>query len=301
MWKPSRIFIIMALVYKDRVRQKASVTGTSNVTLGNPVASYIQFSNATLNNNSFPYAIVNDTQFEVGIGTYASPVSSSTTYGVLYRNTVLSNSNGDTSFINFSGALADVFITNASELSVLVSSQPVNATLKLIKWTGSQYELIDPVQDSPTLGASINSSIMFYNSSTTNYQADENLKFYPGATPELYINGVLQATAKSFKIKHPIKPDKFLLHGCLEGPEFGMYQRGKINTRYTCEIILPEYFTKLSNDYTVHITSNSFMPYKVIKKEKSFIIKNLIPTIKPVSFNFIIIGSRTDVKFELEA
>jgi hypothetical protein len=291
----------MALVYKDRVRQKASVTGTSNVTLGNPVASYIQFSNATLNNNSFPYAIVNDTQFEVGIGTYASPVSSSTTYGVLYRNTVLSNSNGDTSFINFSGNLGDAFITNASELSVLVSSQPVNATLKLIKWTGSQYELIDPVQDSSTLGASINSSIMFYNSSTTNYQADENLKFYPGATPELFINGVLQATAKAFKIKHPVKPGKFLIHGCLEGPEFGIYQRGEILTRFKSEIILPEYFTKISKNYTVNVTSNSCMPFRVIKKEKSFVIKNFLPTLNLIKYDFLIIGSRTDTEFELEA
>jgi len=79
----------MALVYKDRVRQKASASGTGFVILSTPVASYIQFSNASLSNNSFPYAIVNDTQFEVGIGTYDSPISSGTTYGVLYRNTVL--------------------------------------------------------------------------------------------------------------------------------------------------------------------------------------------------------------------
>ena len=291
----------MALVYKDRVRQKASASGTGSVILGNPVASYIQFSNASLSNNPFPYAIVNDTQFEVGIGTYDSPISSGTTYGVLFRNTVLSNSSGDTSFINFSGNSGDVFITNASELSVLVSSQPVNATLKLIKWTGSQYELIDPVQDSSTLGASINSSIMFYNSSTTNYQADANLKFYPGATPELFINGVLQATAKAFKIKHPVKPGKFLIHGCLEGPEFGIYQRGEILTRFKSEIILPEYFTKISKNYTVNVTSNSYMPFRVIKKEKSFVIKNFLPTLNLIKYDFLIIGSRTDTEFELEA
>ena len=291
----------MALIYKDRVRQKATPSGTGNVLLGTPVSSYTQFLNANLSNNSFPYAIVNDTQYEVGVGTFTSPGDSSTTYGILNRNLVLSNSEGTTSLINFSGNLADVFITNASELSVLVSSQPTPSTFKLIKWTGNQYELIDPIENGPALGASIDSSVMFYNSSTTNYQADEDLKFFPGATPELYINGVIQATAKAFKIKHPIKPGKFLIHGCLEGPEFGIYQRGEVFTNFKTEIILPEYFTKISQNYTVHVSSNSFIPFKTIKNENSFIIKNLIPTFKSIKYDYLIIGTRTDTEFTLEA
>lgn len=291
----------MALVYKDRIRQKASPAGTGNVTLALPVASYTQFSNAGLGANTFPYGIVNDTQYEVGIGAYLSPGDSGTPYGVVVRNTVLSNSNGDTSFINFNGNTADVFITNASELSVLVSSQPTPASFHLIKWTGSQFELIDPIQNGPTLGASINSSIMFYNSSTTNYQADPELKYFPGNTPQLYINGVVQATAKAFKIEHPLKKGKYLIHGCLEGPEYGIYQRGEVFVRYATEIKLPEYFHKISEHYTVSVSSESYMPYKVIQKNSSFFIKNLLPCIKPIKYNFLIIGSRTDTQFFLES
>ena len=291
----------MALIYRDRVRQKATPSGSGNVTITLPVDSYIQFQNASIGANSFPYCIVNSTQFEVGLGTYINPADSGTPYGVVVRVTVLSNSNGDTSFISFNGSTADVFITNASELSVLVSAQPTPAAFHLIKWTGSQYELIEPIQNGTALGATIDSSVMFYDSTTTNYQADPDLKFYPGNTPELYINGVVQATAKAFKIKHPIKKDKFLIHGCLEGPEFGVYQRGVLKTRYCAEIVLPDYFLAISENYTISVTSNSFMPYKVTKNNRSFSIKNLTPSIRPIEYNYLVVGSRTDTKFKLES
>ena len=32
---------------------------------------------------------------------------------------------------------------------------------------------------------------------------------------------------KTFIIDHPIDKNKYLVHGCLEGPEFGVYYRGK--------------------------------------------------------------------------
>jgi hypothetical protein len=291
----------MALVYKDRIRQKASPAGTGNVTLTNPVDSYVQFQNASLGADTFPYAIVNGTQFEVGIGAYIDPGTSGSPYGVVTRNTVLSNSSGTTSLINFNGNTADVFITNASELSVLVSAQPTPAAFHLIKWTGSQYELIEPIQNGSALGGTIDSSVMFYDSTTTNYQADPDLKFYPGNTPELFVNGVIQATAKAFKIKHPILKNKFLMHGCLEGPEYGMYQRGIIKTRWCAEIVLPDYFLKISENPTIAVTSNSFMSFKIVKMKNSFIIKNLIPSLKPIEYNYLIIGSRTDTKFSLES
>ncbi len=291
----------MALVYRDRIRQKSSASGTGNVTLTNPVDSYVQFQSANLGANTFPYAIVNGTQFEVGIGGYINPGDSGSPYGLVTRNTVLSNSSGTTSLINFNGNTADVFITNASELSVMVSAQPSPATFHLIKWTGSQYELIEPIQNGLVLGATINSSVMFYDSTTTNYQADPDLKFYPGDTPELFVNGVFQATAKAFKIKHPILKNKFLIHGCLEGPEYGMYQRGAIKTRWCAEIILPDYFLKISENPTITLTSSSFVPFKVVKKKNSFVVKSLIPSLKPIEYHYLIIGSRTDIKFSLES
>jgi hypothetical protein len=292
----------MSLIFRDRVRQKANPSGTGSVTLGASVATYKQFVNADLNNDSFPYAIVNTSQFEVGIGNYITPLASGTTYGVLNRNLVLSNSNNDTSFIAFNGSSADVIITNAAELSVLVSSQPAPATFKLIKWTGAQYELIDPIENFTSLGTSIDSSVMFFNATNTNFQADPKFQYYQGNVPELYLDGVFQATAKAFKIPHPTKPKVHLQHGCLEGPEYGIYLRGTASINYKTSIILPDYFTALtqSDSYTVSVSSNSFIPVKHKKEKNKVVFSLLFPTIKPIEIDFLIIDKRTDIDFKLE-
>jgi hypothetical protein len=68
------------------------------------------------------------------------------------------------------------------------------------------------------------------------------------------ISGALNATTKSFIIDHPTKAGKLLRHGSLEGPEFGVYVRGKLtNTRI---IELPEYWTGLvdADSITVDLT-----------------------------------------------
>jgi hypothetical protein len=292
----------MSLFYADRIKQNAFVTGTGLVTLAAPIASYNQFVNAGIGTNSFPYAIINSLQFEVGVGTYGTPADTGTTYGVIYRNLVFSVSTGDTNPVNFNGNPCIAFITNPSELSLLVSNQPSPNTNKIIKWTGSQYDLIDPIENGASLGTSINNSVMFYNASTTNYDADANLKFLPGSTPELYINGVLQAIAKAFKIPYPNKPEKFLQHGCLEGPEYGIYLRGTIKAKANSEIIFPDYFMALGDidNYTISISSNSFMPIKIEKLTDRVVFKLLFPTFKEIEIDYLILTNRTDLKLQLE-
>ena len=68
------------------------------------------------------------------------------------------------------------------------------------------------------------------------------------------INGALNAITKSFVIDHPTKPGKKLRYGSLEGPENGVYIRGKLTGNNIIE--LPEYWTKLvdSNSITVSLT-----------------------------------------------
>jgi hypothetical protein len=71
---------------------------------------------------------------------------------------------------------------------------------------------------------------------------------------DVTIVGTLYATAKSFKIDHPTKPGKKLVHGSLEGPENGVYVRGKTKSNI---IELPEYWTKLVDEdsITVQLTA----------------------------------------------
>jgi hypothetical protein len=62
--------------------------------------------------------------------------------------------------------------------------------------------------------------------------------------------------AKSFVIDHPNESNKFLVHACLEGPEAGVYYRGKaaIQNGESVVIKLPDYVENLAKNFTVHIT-----------------------------------------------
>ena len=59
----------------------------------------------------------------------------------------------------------------------------------------------------------------------------------------LSVNGGLAATIKSFVINHPTKPGKKLQYASLEGPENGVYVRGRLSNNNT--IRLPDYWSAL--------------------------------------------------------
>jgi hypothetical protein len=71
---------------------------------------------------------------------------------------------------------------------------------------------------------------------------------------KLEVNGSFAATTKSFVIKHPTKKGKKLRYGSLEGPENGVYVRGRITDSNTIE--LPDYWHKLvdKDSITVSLT-----------------------------------------------
>jgi hypothetical protein len=62
---------------------------------------------------------------------------------------------------------------------------------------------------------------------------------------------------KSFIIEHPLNAEKYLVHACLEGPEAGVYYRGKgeIIDNESVAIQLPDYVSKLASDFTIQVTS----------------------------------------------
>lgn len=69
----------------------------------------------------------------------------------------------------------------------------------------------------------------------------------------LQVNGSFAATTKSFVIDHPTKEGMKLRYGSLEGPENGVYIRGKC---YGYAILLPDYWIGLVDErsITVHLT-----------------------------------------------
>ena len=119
------------------------------------------------------------------------------------------------------------------------------------------------------------------------------------------VAGSIKAQTKSFKIQHPLDPNKYLEHGSLEGPEHGIYQRGRASGKGTVQVDLPDYFEALSeNEITVHITSRipsslyvleSNSKFFKVKRTKSNFLRN-----EYIEFDYFVIGERTDIKLVIE-
>ena len=119
----------------------------------------------------------------------------------------------------------------------------------------------------------------------------------------LVVNGHIKADTKSFDIPHPIKKNKRLVHGTLEGPEFGMYQRGTLKSNLTIEEIpLPAYWGKLVSDYTVSLTPHGNYNVWLVEKHKNmFEIKTNADAMNGAwSVEWIVIGRRNDYPLEVE-
>jgi hypothetical protein len=100
----------MALVFKDRVKETTTTTGSGTVTLAGASAGFQSFSVIGDANTTY-YTLVSGSDWEVGIGTYTS---SGTT---LSRDTVLESSNAG-SKITLAGT-SDVFCTYPAEKAVV--------------------------------------------------------------------------------------------------------------------------------------------------------------------------------------
>ena len=62
---------------------------------------------------------------------------------------------------------------------------------------------------------------------------------------------------KNFIIEHPSDASKLLIHSCLEGPETGVYYRGRseITNGSSVTIQLPEYVNGLAYNWTIHVAA----------------------------------------------
>ena len=115
----------MALVINDRVKVTSTTTGTGAFALAGAVTGFVTFVSGIGNSNTTYYAIFEQgtNNFEIGIGTVTDA-----TPDTLARTTVINNSLGNTSKINFSGTL-DVFCTLPASKSVYLDATgtPVGA------------------------------------------------------------------------------------------------------------------------------------------------------------------------------
>ena len=114
---------------------------------------------------------------------------------------------------------------------------------------------------------------------------------------KLEVNGSFAATTKSFVIKHPTKEGKKLRYGSLEGPENGVYIRGKTTSKV---IELPDYWTKLVDPDSISVQLTSIGSHQKLYVEKiennKVYISNENLLAKNINCFFYILAERADVE-----
>ena len=181
----------MALVLNDRVKETSTTQGTGTLNLAGASTGFITFVSGIGNSNTTYYAIheQGSNLFEVGIGTVIDA-----TPDTLARDTVLSNSAGTTSKINFNSggsSTLDVFCTLPASKAVVEESDgdvtlpadltvgallklPTNTANKILVADGTSFEEVDMSGDATiasggalTLANSGVSAASYTNSSIT--------------------------------------------------------------------------------------------------------------------------------------
>lgn len=112
----------MALVLNDRVKETSTTAGTGTLDLAGAVSGFVTFVAGIGNSNTTYYCISEQgsSLFEVGLGTVTDAATDT-----LSRDTVITNSSGNTSKINFNSggsSTLDVFCT-------LPASKTIDMTL----------------------------------------------------------------------------------------------------------------------------------------------------------------------------
>lgn len=122
--------------------------------------------------------------------------------------------------------------------------------------------------------------------------SSNQFKWYAGTTNIATLTGAgaFSAVTKSFDIEHPTKEGMRLRYGSLEGPENGVYVRGKSEEK---TIELPDYWTGLVDEDTITVNLTAIGSGTIFVKE---IINNTVKiggTAK--EFFFTVFGERKDV------
>jgi hypothetical protein len=180
---------------------------------------------------------------------------------------------------NFYQGLNAIAIGNNAGVSSQASNSIVlNASGNQLNGANSGF-YVKPIR---TTSTTTQSGVLFWNASTAEIQSI--------------------ATAKTFVINHPTKPDNYLVHACLEGPEAGVYYRGesKIENNQSVVVKLPDYVSSFATNFSINITpiysddSDENIVYRTSRiKDNAFTVHG-----KNGSFYWIVYGQRGKVDVE---
>lgn len=109
---------------------------------------------------------------------------------------------------------------------------------------------------------------------------------------------------KTFIIDHPIDPNCFLVHACLEGPEAGVYYRGRSEVPKDSShvvVSVPNYVDKIAKDITIQVTGIYTDKGGVTTYNVSEFLENTFTVYGPSGgFYWTLFGSRHDLDVEPE-
>lgn len=161
-------------------------------------------------------------------------------------------------------SFADTATTASLALEAITASLALQATSASYAETAS-YAFSASVEITKEVSSSLADTASFAQSgdgafsgvfSGSNYSTDFT---FDGDTlivsGNVFVDGTLDAATKNFKIQHPTMEGYYLVHSSLEGPERGIYHRGKLSVSNI--IHLPDYWKELpvdETDMTVQLT-----------------------------------------------
>lgn len=176
----------MALVFADRVKETTTTTSTSDYALGGAVNGFQTFA-AIGNGNTTYYVCTDDSDFEIGIGTY------STTGPTLARTTIIASSNSGNA-VNWGAGSKNIFVSEPASKAFIAGSDGnfrVPDSVKLLIGNGSDLQIYHDgsksvISDEGTGNLQIQGStfVKLMNPNGSNY-----LLAADGGAVDLYYNG----------------------------------------------------------------------------------------------------------------
>jgi hypothetical protein len=196
---------------------------------------------------------------------------------------------------------------NAQKIARLLVPEYNNSHGQFLAFMGTANQTSNAVSfGGGTSSADAATTLLFYTASAVNTEVGtERMRITSAGnvgigvstdpSSKLHVNGELTASTKTFDIEHPTQSGKRLIHGCFEGPEHGVYFRGKTQNS---GIQAPEYWSGLvdMDSMTVDVTpigaNQSIYVDRIEDNGDVYVGAN---TEVPLNYFYIVYGERKDI------